>query len=645
MKLDKGSFFFNMTANNSVATAGWGTSLGGQVPPFPIDKPGAPELIKAMNSSSVKIKFDLNNKKHVSYLKSPKNHKIIAAAKFDKVFVNGVKLDTYFILLATEEIKADTKEHLGRNTLKYNPKIAWNNFTNEDFKNKVIIELGGGNPAWMCHDISVKNNDELHFSVIKVSDTPKVYTTNAARKKEWEKLIGGEESESVEDIIIAEFKDYLLNVHKIQNKKSANEYVSKMIEVSAWFLSNKIVDSGFNIWIDTVKIEAINENLNNKFKDKWAKINAKKTGKSGFLMAPWNRWTEFVNWRNGGNTDLSGSLNQILYGPPGTGKTYSTIIKALQIVAPEIYKKHKGSYSKLKLEFNKLLITDYSKVKQDGQIAFCTFHQSMSYEDFIEGIKPELENKTKLEYTITEGIFKKMSAWAESALESKKKYVLIIDEINRGNISQIFGELITLIEDDKRIGQAHSLTAFLPYSKKPFGVPDNLHIIGTMNTADRSVEALDTALRRRFYFKEMPPMYEGFENIKEFKDPVTKIDLKLLLKAINNRLEVLLSRDHLIGHSYFLNVAKGKSSLAHVFEHNIIPLLQEYFYGDFEKIAMVIGKSFVEGIKGKAKANQFMIESDSESDYFDKDIWTFNKDLFNPNNKNSFAKAVQLIYN
>ena len=338
------------------------------------------------------------------------------------------------------------------------------------------------------------------------------------------------------------------------------------------------------------------------------------------------------------------SLNQILYGPPGTGKTYSTIIEALKIVAPEIYKKHKGSYSKLKEEFNKQLITDYSKVKQDGQIAFCTFHQSMSYEDFIEGIKPELENKTKLEYAITEGIFKKMSAWAESALESKKKYVLIIDEINRGNISQIFGELITLIEDDKRIGQAHSLTAFLPYSKKPFGVPDNLHIIGTMNTADRSVEALDTALRRRFYFKEMPPMYEGFENIKEFKDPVTKIDLKLLLKAINSRLEVLLSRDHLIGHSYFLNVAIGKSSLAHVFEHNIIPLLQEYFYGDFEKIAMVIGKSFVEGIKGKAKANQFMIESDSESDYFDKDIWAFNKDLFNPNNKNSFAKAVQLIY-
>ena len=188
------------------------------------------------------------------------------------------------------------------------------------------------------------------------------------------------------------------------------------------------------------------------------------------------------------------------------------------------------------------------------------------------------------------------------------------------------------------------MSALLPYSKKQFSVPQNVDIYGTMNTADRSVEALDTALRRRFYFKEMPPIYEGFENIKEFKDPVTKIDLKLLLQAINNRLEVLLSRDHLIGHSYFLNVAIGKSSLAHVFEHNIIPLLQEYFYGDFEKIAMVIGKSFVEGIKGKAKANQFMIESDSESDYFDKDIWTFNKDLFQIGQEANFATAVKKIF-
>ena len=640
-ELDAGSFRDNITHKAGGGNASWGTALGQKLG-GEISRPGAQEIYYAINSTGISIDYK-NPILKLSERATKGNSKIKVAGLFKNVYVNGKKIEAPFILVVTQKTQHSIKSRIGNKSLRYSRYQSWGKVNNKLFFEKICDIIGGVNPAWYGTYIEVKNGNELHFTIVKVSDTPKIYANNKLLKAALENA-SDDVSETVEDIIIAEFKDYLLNVHKIKNVKTSNEYVSKMIEVSAWFLSNKIVDSGFNIWIDTVKIEAINENLNNKFKDKWAKINAKKTGKSGFLMAPWNRWSEFVNWRNGGNTDLSGSLNQILYGPPGTGKTYSTIIEALKIVAPEIYKKHKGSYSKLKEEFNKQLITDYSKVKQDGQIAFCTFHQSMSYEDFIEGIKPELENKTKLEYAITEGIFKKMSAWAESALESKKKYVLIIDEINRGNISQIFGELITLIEDDKRIGQAHSLTAFLPYSKKPFGVPDNLYIIGTMNTADRSVEALDTALRRRFYFKEMPPIYEGFENIKEFKDPVTKIDLKLLLQAINNRLEVLLSRDHLIGHSYFLNVAIGKSSLAHVFEHNIIPLLQEYFYGDFEKIAMVIGKSFVEGIKGKAKANQFMIESDSESDYFDKDIWTFNKDLFQIGQEANFATAVKKIF-
>jgi 5-methylcytosine-specific restriction endonuclease McrBC GTP-binding regulatory subunit McrB len=130
-----------------------------------------------------------------------------------------------------------------------------------------------------------------------------------------------------------------------------------------------------------------------------------------------------------------------------------------------------------------------------------------------------------------------------------KNYVLIIDEINRGNVSQIFGELITLIEDDKREGCAEALEVMLPYSKKSFSVPPNLYIIGTMNTADRSVEALDTALRRRFSFIEMLPQ-EDNPDIRDIKD----INLKDVLKSINRRLETLLSRDHMIGHSFFLNI-------------------------------------------------------------------------------------------
>lgn len=166
--------------------------------------------------------------------------------------------------------------------------------------------------------------------------------------------------------------------------------------------------------------------------------------------------------------------------------------------------------------------------------------------------------------------------------------VLIIDEINRGNVSQIFGELITLIEPDKRAGNSEALEVTLPYSKEKFSVPSNLYIIGTMNTADRSVEALDTALRRRFSFCEMTPDY-GLLAGKE----VLGIDLAGLLSTINQRIEGLLDKDHAIGHSYFLRVVNGESTLKAVFFDEIIPLLQEYFYGNFGRIELVLGRGFV----------------------------------------------------
>lgn len=166
--------------------------------------------------------------------------------------------------------------------------------------------------------------------------------------------------------------------------------------------------------------------------------------------------------------------------------------------------------------------------------------------------------------------------------------VLIIDEINRGNVSQIFGELITLIEPDKRSGMKEALEVTLPYSKEKFSVPPNLYIIGTMNTADRSVEALDTALRRRFSFCEMTPDYILLAGKEE-----QGIDLAGLLSTINQRIEGLLDKDHAIGHSYFLRVANGESSLKAVFFDEIIPLLQEYFYGNFGRIELVLGRGFV----------------------------------------------------
>lgn len=438
-------------------------------------------------------------------------------------------------------------------------------------------------------------------------------------------------------------------------------------------------------------------------------------------------------------------LNQILYGPPGTGKTYGTIEKSIKIANP-VYvfpssNDDKKNREEVKAEFDRLL--------KRGQIYFTTFHQSLSYEDFIEGIKPlMLDGRSQISYSIEPGIFKQACAMAgyycyseflksenkqsnysfddlydayilsiktllekntppiyktlrgrdvevkeinrnnsiiarakDSIAESsapltkenlqklydrfkttdeitdlkviqetveitpritefyavfsglkdfEKTYkpniefinefkegesidikkvqnnfdtgvyknamvrhgmvsspvVLIIDEINRGNVSQIFGELITLIEDDKRISKTESLEALLPYSKKYFSIPPNLYILGTMNTADRSVEALDTALRRRFSFEETMPRPDLI------KQTIQSIFLKDILVLINERIESLLDRDHLIGHSYFMSV-KDVVELRTVFKNKIIPLLQEYFYGDYGKIGLILGEGFV----------------------------------------------------
>lgn len=225
---------------------------------------------------------------------------------------------------------------------------------------------------------------------------------------------------------------------------------------------------------------------------------------------------------------------------------------------------------------------------------FVTFHQSYSYEDFVEGIKPKLEDEnTKLEYEIADGIFKKLCNRAEKDLENN--YAIFIDEINRGNVSAIFGELITLIEKDKRLGSEQEIKVKLPYSKKEFGVPPNLYIIGTMNTADRSVEALDTALRRRFVFEEVMPNPSLLSKIA-----FDGFNLEEVLTTINNRIEVLLDRDHTIGHSYFIKLNSGDvEQLKQVFENNIIPLLQEYFYNDYQKIALVLGPGFVDETNSK----------------------------------------------
>jgi 5-methylcytosine-specific restriction enzyme B len=235
-------------------------------------------------------------------------------------------------------------------------------------------------------------------------------------------------------------------------------------------------------------------------------------------------------------------------------------------------------------------VVQASAYRSDGQSEsrnydFITFHQSISYEDFIEGIKPVLSDDVSdhgIAYEIKEGIFKQ--ACRRARIDPSNEYALFIDEINRGNIAGIFGELITLIEEDKRAGGASSLAAILPYSRELFSVPTNLYIIGTMNSADRSVEALDTALRRRFAFVEMAPEPERLSI-------VDGVDLRRLLEVVNLRIEALRDRDHRIGHAYFMGIG-SLDALTAAFADRVIPLLKEYFYGDWSRIALVLGSGF-----------------------------------------------------
>lgn len=464
-------------------------------------------------------------------------------------------------------------------------------------------------------------------------------------------------------------------------------------------------------------------------------VELKRSTKSGYRK---NNVEEFENLIfNGQSTKMNKSnspLNQILYGPPGTGKTYSTIDLVVDILKPN---------NTLKREEKKKI---YDQLITDNRAFFTTFHQSMSYEEFIEGIKPQSVND-QIRYEVTNGILKDiveqcfedikaikaLSISGNSEMSFKEKfhefskaiqlgkiilktrsgipvqlsktsyagnlqlnsgedtrdyvismkrleklvaafpnpkviknihdeirsviggsnsslyfsaldafvsfdkkltvtvqedgkeislseinlsaeeiaslppYFLIIDEINRGNVSAIFGELITLIEEDKRFGRKNQLFVTLPYSREEFILPPNLYIIGTMNTADRSVEALDTALRRRFSFVEMLPDSSKLEG-KEIKG----IKLSNLLQAINERIEVLVDRDHTIGHAFLINI-ETLDDLRSAFSNKIVPLLQEYFYGNYRKMEMVIGTAFFnikdsQQVKFAVKADDFDAE-------------------------------------
>lgn len=251
--------------------------------------------------------------------------------------------------------------------------------------------------------------------------------------------------------------------------------------------------------------------------------------------------------------------------------------------------------------------------------------------DMNNGSVMTLASVYKLNVSVSDAmsIVEKYSAFEDEYETEKQNYVFIIDEINRGNISKIFGELITLIEPTKRLGETEGVKVKLPYSQKLFGVPDNVYIIGTMNTADRSIAAIDTALRRRFAFEEMMPDSSVVEGIE-----VDGVSVSKLLDLINKRIEVLYDREHTIGHAYFTPLLKDNSreDLFDIFRNKILPLLQEYFYEDYEKIRLVLGDN-----QKSDTALQFINEvpvnynelfGSNIYDYDDKKVYKINEEAF-----------------
>ncbi len=251
--------------------------------------------------------------------------------------------------------------------------------------------------------------------------------------------------------------------------------------------------------------------------------------------------------------------------------------------------------------------------------SFVTFHQSYGYEEFVEGLRPLLNGDAEsgeIRYEIRSGVFKDLCRRARSAPD--QRFAMVIDEINRGNISKIFGELITLIEPDKREGAENVVSVTLPYSSESFSVPANVDIIGTMNTADRSLALLDTALRRRFEF--VPVMPDARDDpgapLAGLRVSVGEqvVDVPRMLDAINQRVEALYDRDHCIGHAYFtplIKVPDGDErlvALQQVFSTRILPLLEEYFFEDWQKIRLVLADN------QKPAAAQFVRESADHED-------------------------------
>ena len=278
----------------------------------------------------------------------------------------------------------------------------------------------------------------------------------------------------------------------------------------------------------------------------------------------------------------------MLYGPPGTGKTYRAMGLANELASRQAFRKR----------YVDLTASERERIQADnGLVRICSFHPGWGYEDFMEGLKPKLVNG-QLSFEARDGVFKQLCLAARQCADLH--YFLVIDEINRGDISRVFGELLTVIEMDKRERYVR-----LPVTGEQFSVPLNVFLVGTMNTADRSISLIDAALRRRFGFIELMPDSSAIGSIS-----VGDLLLGPWLDALNTRLRRYLKRDTRnlqIGHAYLLTKPSITSvvEFSRILRDDIIPLLEEYCYDDFEMLKEILGPDLIDTDRGRVRQELF----------------------------------------